>query len=128
MKGNTKYYTLDRTLKYLSEEAAHSGNLTTSALSKQFETEYHVMHNLVQHLADKGYVDGKEVTPINPDYHGDIMLSITPNGRYFLLVDGGFAKVYRKERLDETWKIVSIVASIVNAIALLILSIKGMQD
>ena len=118
---------LDRTLKYLSEEEKKE-NATTSALSKEFETDYHIMHNLVQHLSDKGYVDGKEVQPVNPDFKGDIMLSITPNGRYFLLVDGGFAKVYRKERLDETWKIVSIVASIVNAIALLMLSFLAIND
>ena len=127
MKGKTRYFMLDRTLKYLSEEEKKE-NATTSALSKEFETDYHVMHTLVQHLSDQGYVDGKEVQPVNPDFKGDIMLSITPNGRYFLLVDGGFAKVYRKERLDETWKIVSIVASIVNAIALLMLSFLAIND
>ncbi len=126
MKGKGKYFMLDRTLKYLSEEAQNE--TTTSSLSEKFETDYYIMHNVVQHLSDKGYVDGKEVESAHPEFKGDVIISLTPNGRYFLLVDGGFARLYKKERLDETWKIVSIVASIVNALALLMLSFLAIND
>ena len=118
---------LDRTLKHLNE-LRDQKDITTSSLSKEFETEYHVMHNVVQTLSDKGYVNGQEVQPSNPDFQGDISITLTPDGRYFFSVDGGFSNLYKKERLDHTWKIVSIVASIVNALALLMLSFLALND
>jgi len=127
MKGKAKYFMLDRTLKYLSE-ATPDSQATTSSLSKEFETDYHIMHNVVQHLSDKGYVNGKEVTPPDLAYMGDVSITLTPDGRYFFSVDGGFENLYKKERLDHTWKIVSIVASIVNAFALLLLSFLAIND
>lgn len=127
MKGKSKNLMLDRTLKYLNDKKKDS-EITTSSLSKELETEYHVMHNVVQQLSDKGYVNGKEVTPPNPEHQGDLSIILTPNGRYFFSVDGGFENLYKKERLDHTWKIVSIVASIVNAFALLLLSFLAIND
>ena len=127
MKSNTKYVILDRTLKHLSEKDADP-KPTTSSLSKEFETDYHVMHNAIQQLADKGYIHKDDITTPDPQYHGDVSLTLTPDGRYFFSVEGGFNNLYKKERLDHTWKIVSIVASIVNAIALLVLSILAIND
>ncbi|HUR31107.1 MAG TPA: hypothetical protein VMZ69_06720 [Saprospiraceae bacterium] len=127
MKGKTKYLMLDRTLEHLSG-IKDKKDITTSSLSKEFETDYHVMHNVVQNLSDKGYVQGKELHPANPDFQGDVSITLTPDGRYFFSVDGGFANLYKKERLDHTWKIVSIIASIVNALALLMLSFLALND
>jgi hypothetical protein len=118
---------LDRTLKHLIE-GDQSKEVTTSELSKTLDTEYHVMHNVVKNLSDKGYVTGKEVAMPNAEFIGDVIINVTPDGRYFLLMDGGFAKLYKKERLDTTWKIVSIFASIVNALALLLLSFLSIND
>lgn len=127
MNYKAKYIVLDRALKYLSELKADQIP-TTSSLSKEFQTEYHMMHSVVRNLADKGYVKHEDVDPPDPQYHGDVSITLTPDGRYFFSVDGGFENLYRKERLDHTWKIVSIVASIVNAIALLVLSILALND
>jgi hypothetical protein len=127
MANKAKYIVLDRTLKHLSEKN-NKAKATISSLSKEFETDYHVMHNAIQQLSDKGYILKEDVDPPDPQYHGDVSLTLTPDGRYFFSVEGGFDSLYKKERLDHTWKIVSIVASIVNAIALLVLSILAIND
>ncbi len=109
--------TKDNLLKY----AVSQGHSNTEAVSSLLTKDANVLNFFCEEMEKDGLLElrayaTKDISTVKS--YGIIPTSKT---FYFLQINGGYERQFRKETLKETWMKTKIVASVLNAILILLI-------
>ena len=96
MKNKEKAIFKDNIIKYCSESKFTT--ITNKHLSEHFKIDYNLIYALTEDLIYKGYLQNQGGITSFGDYaEFDMILVVTPKGRYFLKYTGGAIADYKKK-------------------------------
>lgn len=114
----------DDIIRYCIEKEAG----TISEISKTLSIDYDVTHSLVQDLIDNELLKLQAKLASKERYSQfEMMVVITPKGRYFLNHEGGSIMDHKRYRQQQSWMIAKISAATANAVAIVFISIWGIN-
>ena len=127
MKNKEKAILKDNIIKYCSDTKVNT--ITNKHLSEHFNIDYSLIYALTQDLIFKGYLKNQGgITSFGDCYTDfDIILIITPKGRYFLNYTGGAIAEYKKKLQKQIWSFTRVIAAVANAVAIVIISAWGIS-
>lgn len=126
MKNRDKAILKDKIIKYCTD--GNVNVITNRQLSEYFNVDYSLIYASTQDLIHKGYLKNHADIASSVDYTDfDMILIITPQGRYFLNHEGGATAEYKIKLQKQIWNITRIVAAVANAIVIVIISAWGIS-
>ncbi len=126
MTNKEKAFLIDEIVKYCSERTVTT--ITNRHLAEHFNTDYSIIYAITQDLIYKGYLKNHANISSKEDYTDfDMILIITPQGRYFLNHEGGATQERKKRIQNQFWDILKIVAAAANASIIILVSIWGIS-
>lgn len=102
--------------------------VTMRMISDHLNIEYSIIYSMTQELIFKDYL--KKLSDISSkisftDY--DMMLTISPQGKYFFNYEGGHLDEFKKELQKQIWNFTKIIAATGNAVAIVLISFWGIK-
>jgi hypothetical protein len=119
MKETKKNKLKDRILVLLKEKRG----TTIDKISIELNLKPNLLAYLAEELSEEKLVELINITSEDSDLAKDYLVSITNKGDFLIDINGGFKRINCRIRLESFWKILKIVAVVINAVAIILIGI-----
>lgn len=117
MNERSKASTKDNILKIMIE----SRHLSLKDISTKLKKDISLISYMVEELEKDGLVFLENITGAGDEIPRNYYVEITNKGIFFLNYDGGYTDVHKEYRKETVWKTTKIIASVLNAIAIILI-------